>query len=296
MRIFGEFEDRADAAAAAELELVRANLAGVRSLIAIASAKGGVGKSVVTVNLAAALALGGRKAAIVDLDFNSPSVLAMLGMRAPRHLPLTEGLEPIGGPHGLRIVTPELIPGGAPPPVSFVGDAGAEDVSAPDALTEMSQARALRMLLGQTRFGALDYAIFDLAPGLANLHLLASTVSLHGVVLMSHPSGHAARAARHGLKLLAGKSQVPLLGIVENMAGFHCDGCRSVRPLWPEGELQSAARESGVPILGRLPFDPRLAETSDHGVLYVRDHADTPIGKTLGELARQVEVALAARA
>jgi ATP-binding protein involved in chromosome partitioning len=293
MRIFGEFDDHADAAAA-ERELVRTNLAGVRSLIAIASAKGGVGKSVVAVNLAGALALSGRKAAIVDLDFNSPSVVTMLGMRPPRHLPLTEGIEPIGGPHGLRIVTPELIPGGAPPPMSFVSDAAPEEVPERDALTEMSQARALRILLGQARFGALDYAIFDLAPGLSNLHLLARTVPLHGVVLMSHPSGHATLAARHWLKI-AGRTQLPLLGIIENMAGFHCDGCRSVRPLWPEGELQSAARESGLPLLGRLPFDPRLAETSDRGVLYVRDHADTPIGKTLAELARQVDAAMSAR-
>jgi ATP-binding protein involved in chromosome partitioning len=295
MRIFGDFDDRADAATAAELELVRANLAGVRALVAISSAKGGVGKSMVAINLAAALAMGGRKAAIVDLDFNSPSVVMMLGMRPPRYLPLTEGLEPLGGPLGLRIVTPELIPGGAAPPLSFVSEVAPEEMPERNPLTEMSQARALRILLGQTRFGALDYVIFDLAPGLANLHLLARTVALHGVVLLSHPSGHAAHAARHGLQV-AEHLRLPMLGIVENMAGFHCDGCRSVRPLWPEGDLQSAARESGLPILGRLPFDPRLAETSDRGVLFVRDHADTPIGKTLAELARQVETALAARA
>ncbi len=295
MRIFGEFQDGADASAAAELERVRANLGGIRSLIAIASAKGGVGKSVVAVNLAAVLALMGRKAAIVDLDFNSPSVMAMLGMRPPRHLLPAEGIEPLGGPHGLRIVAADLIPGGAPPPMSFLGDAlPAETPPADERLSEMSQARALRLILGQTRFGALDYAIFDLAPGLSNLHLLARTVPLHGVVLMSHPSGHAAHAARHGLEI-AGRARLPVLGIVENMAGFHCDGCRSVRPLWPEGELPSAARESGLPILGRLPFDRRLAESSDRGVPFVREHADTPIGKTLSELARQVEAALAAR-
>jgi ATP-binding protein involved in chromosome partitioning len=294
MRIFGEFEDHADAEAAAELERVRANLASVRSLVAITSAKGGVGKSVVAVNLAAALALVGRKAAIVDLDFNSPSVMSMLGMRPPRHLPLTEGIEPLGGPHGLRIVAADLLPGGAPHPMSFLGDAAPAEAPEDERLIEMSQARALRMMLGQTRFGALDYAIFDLAPGLSNLHLLARTAPLHGVVLMSHPSGHAAHAARHGLEV-ASLAHLPVLGIVENMAGFHCDGCRSVRPLWPEGELPSAARESGLPILGRLPFDRRLAESSDRGVLFVRDHADTPIGKTFGELARQVEAAMAAR-
>ncbi len=294
MRIFGEFEDHGGTEATVELERVRANLAGVQSVIAIASAKGGVGKSVVAVNLAATLALMGRKAAIVDLDFNSPSVMGMLGMRPPRHLPLAEGIEPLGGPHGLRIVAADLIPGGAPRPMSFLGDAAPAEEPEDEQLNDMSQVRALRILLGQTRFGALNYAICDLAPGLSHLHLLARTAPLHGIVLMSHPSGHAAHAARHGLEL-AGRARLPVLGIVENMAGFHCDGCRSVRPLWPEGELPSAARESGLPILGRLAFDRRLAESSDRGVLFVRDHADTPIGKTLSELARQVDAVLAAR-
>ena len=88
---------------------------------------------------------------------------------------------------------------------------------------------------------------------------------------------------------------VPIAGIVENMVGFNCDGCRAVRPLWPEGDLHGAAREAAVPIVARLPFEPRLADTTDRGVLFVREYPATPTGKVLGDIANQVEAMLAAR-
>jgi ATP-binding protein involved in chromosome partitioning len=88
----------------------------------------------------------------------------------------------------------------------------------------------------------------------------------------------------------------PIVGIVENMAGFNCDGCRAVRPLWPEGDLNGVAREAAVPILGRLAFEPRLADSTDRGVLFVREYASTPTGKVLADIAGQIEAIVAVRA
>ena len=122
MRIFSDIEadgsngsDGSSVEIADPRERIRTNLAGVGATIALASARGGVGKSMLAVNIAAALATKGRKVAIVDADLNSPSVLAMLGMKPQRRYPLLEGIEPAAGPHGLRVVSSDQLPGGEPP-------------------------------------------------------------------------------------------------------------------------------------------------------------------------------------
>src|SRR6267154_1560996 len=111
MRVFTDIEagaERLNGDASASSERVRANLAGIGTIIAIGSARGGVGKSMIAVNMAIALALKGRKIAIFDADLNSPSVPFMLGMKAPRHFPMIEGIEPAAGPHGLRVISSDV--------------------------------------------------------------------------------------------------------------------------------------------------------------------------------------------
>src|SRR6516165_8428249 len=113
MRIFSEFAEGADSGdtfrAESRSERIRANLADIGATVLIASAKGGVGKSIITANVAAALARRGRKVAIVDADLNSPSIIGMLGMKQLRGLPLVEGIEPAGGPHGLRVISSDML-------------------------------------------------------------------------------------------------------------------------------------------------------------------------------------------
>src|SRR5271165_1210141 len=144
MRIFSDIGNGGSVEIAEVRERIRNNLSGVSATIALASARGGVGKSMLAVNIAAALAIKGRKVAIVDADLNSPSVTAMLGMKPPRRLPMIEGIEPAAGPHGLRVVSSEQLQGGEPPPMSFAvdrdGDPGA---SAPTRPAELSYRGAL---------------------------------------------------------------------------------------------------------------------------------------------------------
>src|SRR5260370_2370359 len=129
MRIFSDIEadgsngsDGSSVEVADLRERIRTNLAGVGATIALASARGGVGKSMLAVNIAAALATKGRKVAIVDADLNSPSIAAMLGMKPQRRYPLLEGIEPAAGPHGLRLGSSDQLPGGEPPPINFARD------------------------------------------------------------------------------------------------------------------------------------------------------------------------------
>jgi ATP-binding protein involved in chromosome partitioning len=298
MRIFCDYETGGTGELpVAGRERIRANLAGVGATIAFASARGGVGKSVLAVNIAGALALKGKKVAIADADLNSPSIAAMLGMKPLRNLPMVEGIEPMAGPHGLRMVSSAQLSGGEAPAISFAHDYdgdGAASAPPPRTPAKLSYSDALHRMLGQTQFGALDLLIIDLASGLDRLHSMAAMVPLDGVLLLSHPSEHASHAARHAIQI-AGAIGAPIVGIVENMIGFNCDACRSVRPLWPSGNLHGVAREYRVPVVARLPFEPRLADSSDRGTLFVREYASTPTGKGLLDLAGQVEAMIAAR-
>ncbi len=294
MRVFSEFApdaNRGDPYLRDEqLARIRANLSDAGATIAVASAKGGVGKSVIAVNVAAALALRGNKVAIIDADLNSPSVVAMLGMKQPRGFPLTEGIEPAAGPHGLRVVSSHLLTDRETPAFSFVDpDGGDGPAQAPaNPIMETRESAAFYKMLAQSRLGAVNFVIIDLAPGIEDLHAINSMAQPDGIVMVTHPSAHAVQATQQAVRMIR-RAKAPVLGVIENMAGFNCDGCRSVRPLMPEGELAGVASDLELPVIGRLPFDPRLAEASDRGKLFVHEYADTPIAKSLTEIAARVE-------
>jgi len=281
MRIFREIGTDAEstgAQPAEEIAQLRANLAGVKSIIAVASGKGGTGKSAIVVNLAAALAVDGRKVAILDADLNSPTIVAMLGMKVPRRFHSFDGIEPSAGPLGLRIAASNLIPGGEPPPVSFLDDESAPVATNGHGPTELSYSATLRRLLSQTRFGTLDLLLIDLAPGLDQLFRIARIAPLNGAIIVTQPSEISVRASGAALEMAA-QCSTRVMGLIENMVGFNCDGCHSVRPLMPHGDLAAVANTAGIPVLGRLPFDPRLAECSDRGVIFIRKYADTPLAR-----------------
>jgi ATP-binding protein involved in chromosome partitioning len=294
MRIFREIGAEAEATGgqpAEEISLLRANLAGIKSIVAVASAKGGVGKSALIPNLAAVLALAGRKVAILDADLNSPSIVAMLGMKLPRRFHSNGGIEPGAGPLGLRIAASNLIPDGESPPVSFLDDETAPPTESTNGHgpVELGYAATLRRLLTQTHFGTIDILLIDLAPGIDQLFRIAQITPLSGALIVTQPSEISVRASR-ALFEMASLCSTPVIGVVENMAGFNCDGCHSVRPLMPYGDLGALANSVGVPVLARLPFDPRLAESCDRGVIFVREYPDTPLARQLVALAQAIDL------
>src|ERR1700688_1578874 len=170
MRIFSDIEANGSDGSSVEIadprERIRANLAGVGATIALASARGGVGKSMLAVNIAAALALKGKKVAIVDADLNSPGIAAMLAMKPQRNFPMVEGIEPAAGPHGLRIVSSAQLTGGEAPAISFQnydetdGQNDGEVVAPPKPVPAiLSYADGLNRIFAQTQFGNLDLLI-----------------------------------------------------------------------------------------------------------------------------------------
>jgi ATP-binding protein involved in chromosome partitioning len=287
MRIFREPEaaDQSPRAANREPGELERNLAGVKAVAAVASAKGGSGKSALTVNLACALALAGRKVAILDCDLNAPSIASMLGLGRLR---ASSGQIQIAqGPLGIRVASSELLPDDEPPLISFFEDEPAEPAHARKP-REVSCSQALWHLLSASQFGALDLLLIDLPPGMDQLYLLAKMVPSLPAVLVTQPSRLAVQALHEMLKA-ARESSIRILGVIENMAGFSCTNCRSVRPLFRQGDLAPVAQDWNVPIMARLPFDPQFAEASDGGLLFTHDHPDAPLAKQLKELAQRVD-------
>lgn len=269
----------------------------VRAVVAMASARGGVGKSAICVNVAAALAIAGRKVAIVDADLNAPGLLGMLGLKPLRRFVPGEEIDPASGPLGLRVAASSQLADGEPVAFSFIESD--ENPSAGPALNgarplEIDYSATLRRLMG-ARFGPLDLMLIDLASGVSQIHGLAEAVELTGVVMVTRPSEDCVRATRDALKIVANDG-IAVLGLVENMLGFNCDSCHSVRPLFPQGDMAGLAQSAEAPILGRLPFDPRLADCAERGALFVREYPDAPLAKQFAAIAANLEQQIARRA
>lgn len=298
MRVFkdGESRTRVELGGTGDAtSQLQANLAAVKAVVAFGSARGGVGKSSITVNLAAALAQSGRKIGILDADLNSPSILAMLGIKAPRRPAMTEWIEPSAGPLGIRVVSVELVPDVESPPVSFVD---LDDQPLPPEngrrVVEVGYAKMLRQLFEQSRLGALDLLLVDLPPGIEAVARLNQIAPQAALVILTHPSELSARAART-MGELAAANATSVIGVIENMAGFNCEGCHSIRPLLPQGAVAPVVHDLRLPLMERLPFDPHLAESTDRGVLFVREYPDTPLAKQLGAMAQVIDHATKAR-
>lgn len=283
---------RADNGAAAILKVADA-----RAVVAVASARGGVGKSAICVNVAAALAMAGRKVAIIDADLNSPGLLGMLGLKPLRRFAPGEDIDPASGPLGIRVVASSQLADGEPIAFSFI-----EADEAPRPAISQNGVRpleidcrgALRRLVG-ARFGPLDLMLIDLASGLSQLHCLAEVIELTGVVMVTRPSEACVRATHDALKNVA-HDGLTVLGLVENMLGFNCDSCHTVRPLFPQGNFPGLAQKVEAPILGRLPFDPRLADCAERGALFVREYPGAPLSKQFAAIAANLEREIAQRA
>jgi ATP-binding protein involved in chromosome partitioning len=256
---------------------VTARLASVRSVVAVMSGKGGVGKSFVTAGLASALARRGQKVGVLDGDLNGPTAARMLGASGGRLVVGEDGVDPAVTASGVRVISSDLLlDDGAP--LRWRGPDGGRPLWRGALETGM-----LREFLAHVRWGALDVLLVDLPPGTGRLDdLVALVPDLGGVVVVTIPS-EASRRAVHRAVAAARGAHVPILGIVENMSGYRCEGCRATRPLFEGDAGDLLAREANAPVLARLPFDPRL-HALDGGD--TRLASDTLAGVAQGLLAR----------
>ena len=250
---------------------------GVKNIIAVASGKGGVGKSTTAVNLALALAAEGAKVGMLDADIYGPSQPTMLGISGQPQSNDGKMLEPLKG-HGLQAMS-----------IGFL----IQDVDTPMMWRGPMVTQALDQLLRQTRWDDLDYLVVDLPPGTGDIQLsLAQKVPVTGAVIVTTPQDIALVDARKGLKMFE-KVDIKLLGIVENMSTHICSKCGHEEHIFGAGGGEKMCADYGAEMLGSLPLDIHIREQADSGKPTVVADPDGAIAKAYRQIARRVAVKIA---
>ncbi len=251
-------------------------LPGVKNVIAVASGKGGVGKSTVAVNLALALAAEGAQAGILDADIYGPSQPRMLGCSDRPSSPDGKKMYPMRA-HGLQAMS-----------IGFL-----TDETQPMVWRGPMATQALAQLFGETQWEALDYLVVDLPPGTGDIQLsLAQRIPVSGAVIVTTPQDIALLDARKGLEMFR-KVSVPVLGVVENMSVHICSNCGHHEAIFGEGGGERLAAETGVVVLGRLPLDIRIREQTDGGNPTVAAEPVSENALIYRDIARRVAARLA---
>ena len=251
-------------------------LPGVKNIIAVASGKGGVGKSTTAVNLALALAAEGAQVGILDADIYGPSQPMMLGITGRPESVEENTIEPMEG-HGLQ--------------ASSIGFLIEED--APMVWRGPMVTSALEQLLRQTRWRDLDYLVVDMPPGTGDIQLtLSQKVPVTGSVIVTTPQDIALLDARKGLKMFE-KVGVPIIGIIENMSTYVCTQCGHEEHIFGSGGGEKMCKEYGVDFLGALPLNLSIREQADAGRPTVVADPDGAISVIYKNIARQVAIRVA---
>jgi ATP-binding protein involved in chromosome partitioning len=247
----------------------------VRNIIAVASGKGGVGKSTVAVNLALALHAEGHKAGILDADIYGPSQPLMLGSKARPTSPDGQRMNPIRA-HGLQAMS-----------IGFL-----IDDEQPMIWRGPMATQALQQLLTETVWDDLDYLVIDLPPGTGDIQLsLSQRIPVSGAVIVTTPQDIALLDARKAVQMFR-KVEVNVLGIVENMSTHVCGKCGHEEAVFGAGGGASLAQQYGVELLGQLPLDIRIREQADGGKPTVAADPESELAQRYRQIARNVTAQL----
>jgi ATP-binding protein involved in chromosome partitioning len=253
-------------------------LPNVKNIIAVASGKGGVGKSTTAVNLALALAAEGASVGMLDADIYGPSLPMMLGISGRPESPDNQSMNPLEG-HGIQANS-----------IGFLIEQDNPMVWRGPMVTS-----ALEQLLRQTNWRELDYLVVDMPPGTGDIQLtLSQKVPVTGAVIVTTPQDIALLDAKKGLKMFE-KVGIPILGIVENMSTHICSNCGHEEHIFGAGGGERMAKEYGVAVLGSLPLDIAIRERTDAGQPTVVSQPESKIAEAYRAIARRVAISIAER-
>jgi len=252
---------------------------GVKNIVAVASGKGGVGKSTTTVNIALALAAEGARVGVLDADIYGPSMPRMLGISGKPESADGQSLEPMLN-YGIQTMS-----------IGFLVDDDTPMIWRGPMVTQ-----ALEQLFKDTRWKDVDYLVVDLPPGTGDVQLtLAQKIPVSGAVIVTTPQDIALLDARKGLKMFE-KVNVPVLGVVENMSIHICSNCGNEERIFGEGGGQRMSEEENVALLGALPLDISIRQQADDGKPTVFAEPESRITELYTDIARKIGAKLALKA
>ena len=261
-------------------ELLRHRMKHVKHVIAVISGKGGVGKSTVTVNVAAAFALQGKQVGVLDADIHGPSVPRLLGLTGQKVKVGPPGAFPVTGYLGIKVVSIDFFLPEEKTPTIWRG---------PLKMT------AIRQFLSDVVWGKLDVLFIDLPPGTGDepLSIAQLLPNIDGVIIVTMPS-ELSRAVVKKAITFTRRVGMSVIGVIENMSGYICPKCGNKIDIFQSGGGKKMAIETGVPFLGSIPIDPTVSADSDKGSPFVIQHATSPAAKAFIQIINKVETYLKA--
>ena len=254
--------------------LVRERMAQIKHKIIVLSGKGGVGKSTVAVNLAMSLALEGKRVGLLDVDLHGPTVPQLLGLSGTPVVIEGETLVPIEVGENLKVMSIAFLLGEADAAVVWRGP---------------MKAVAIEQFLGEVQWGELDYLVIDSPPGTGDepLAVCQAIGKMDGAVIVTTPQETALNNVRRSISFCS-MLDLPVLGVIENMAGFVCPKCGEITHVFSKGGGAAMAAKAGVPLLASVPLDPTIVQAGDAGRPYVYHYAKSPaaqeFAKALGPI------------
>lgn len=267
-----------------QLQAVQSRMQRVRHKVAVMSGKGGVGKSSVTVNLALCLAREGKKVGILDVDISGPCIPKMMGIKEQQLTITSEGAQPAVGLRGIKVASMGLLLPREDAPVMWKGLW--EDSAVWRGTVEMS---VIRELIADVAWGELDLLLIDMPPASSDKPpIIAQLIpDLDGALIVTIPSEISQFIVRKSVVFLNRELKIPMIGMVENMSGALCPHCGEEielfeAPSHPQGLLETM----GLPLLGRIPFDRRIASAADQGRSFMDQHPATPAAQAFQAVAR----------
>lgn len=246
----------------------------IKHKIAVMSGKGGVGKSTVSVNLAAAFAKKGYKTGIMDVDVHGPNVPKMFNVEGKHLLFTAKGIQPIETEEGIKIMSVGFFLSSLDSPVVWRGP---------------MKTGVIKQFLSEVNWGDLDVLIIDNPPGTGDEPLtVLQSVPLDGVILVTTPQAVVQEDVRKGINLVL-NSKVPIIGIIENMSGFICPHCQEEVPIFGSGNGEEMAKKMDVPFLGKLPLNVETPVSSDTGIPIVIKEPESEISVKISKIVDEIE-------